>query len=207
MRRHVSRFAQPGDDPDRIARLALSILIALRGTICIYQGEELALPEADIAFEDLRDPYGIRFWPSFKGRDGCRTPMPWSVEDAQAGFSTAKPWLPIPAEHRARAVDTQQGDSKSVLAYYREALAFRRNNVAIQRGDIVFIDAPYAVLAFTRSWKGQTILCLYNLSREPLDWPLPEAFATSIVDSLSAPGITVNRKKARLPGLSWAFLR
>ena len=205
--RHVSRFAQPGDDVERIARLSLAILIALRGTICIYQGEELALPEAEIAFEDLRDPYGIRFWPSFKGRDGCRTPMPWSANDENAGFSATKPWLPVPPEHRARAVDVQQGDRRSVLAFYRQALAFRRRSVPIQHGSITFLDAPDEILAFHRDCDGESILCLYNLSRDPQDWPLPAAFAASIVDPLSAPGITVNRKKARLPALSWAFLR
>ena len=65
-------------------------------------GEELGLQEADIAFEDLRDPYGIRFWPGFKGRDGCRTPMPWEADRPNAGFSTAKPWLPVPEDHRSR---------------------------------------------------------------------------------------------------------
>ena len=205
--RHVSRFARPGDDPDRIARLSLAILIALRGTICLYQGEELALPEAEIAFEDLRDPYGIRFWPSFKGRDGCRTPMPWTMQGEQAGFSTAKPWLPIPAGHRARAVDVQDVDRRSVLAFYREALAFRRGCAPTRCGDIDFVETSEHILAFTRRYRGETVLCLYNLSREPVDWLLPTAFTSAIVDPISAPGITLNRKKARLPGRSWAFLR
>ena len=59
----------------------------------MYQGEELGLGEASVAFEDLQDPYGITFWPNFKGRDGCRTPMPWeNLDNSQpnahnAGFS------------------------------------------------------------------------------------------------------------------------
>jgi alpha-glucosidase len=205
--RHVSRFARPGDDPNRIGRLAIAILIALRGTICIYQGEELALPEADIAFEDLRDPYGIRFWPSFKGRDGCRTPMPWSKDEPQAGFSTGKPWLPIPAAHRARAVDLQEADPRSMLHFYRAALGWRRNSVPLQCGDIDFIDAREGILAFTREADGQTLLCLYNLTREPQDWPLPAPYATALVERFSAPGITSNRKTLRLPSHGWAFLR
>jgi alpha-glucosidase len=207
VRRHVSRFSEPGDDPDRVARLALAILIALRGTICIYQGEELGLTEAELAFEDLRDPYGIRFWPAFKGRDGCRTPMPWSKSEKEAGFSKGKPWLPIPPEHRARAVDVQEAGKRSVLAFYRAALAFRRESAPIRCGDIAFLDTAEELLAFTRTHRGETVLCLYNLSREPIDWVLPAEFTTAIVDPISAPGLTVNRKKARLPGLSWAFLR
>ncbi len=103
--RHVSRFVQQPQERDAVAKLAMSVLAALRGSICLYQGEELGLPEADLAFEDLRDPYGIRFWPAFKGRDGCRTPMVWEKGKKQAGFSSAKPWLPVPVEHQALAVD------------------------------------------------------------------------------------------------------
>ncbi|WP_082545739.1 MULTISPECIES: alpha-glucosidase [unclassified Sphingomonas] len=205
--RHVSRFAQPGDDLNRIGRLALAILAALRGTICIYQGEELALPEADIAFEDLRDPYGIRFWPSFKGRDGCRTPMPWSRDSRNAGFSDGTPWLPIPAAHKARAVDLQEADHRSPLHFYRDMLAFRRDSLPLRSGDIQFLDTEATILAFTRTCAGRSLLCLYNMGHEPTDWPLPEGYATALVESVSAPGITLNRKKARLPALSWAFLR
>ena len=103
--RHVSRWTPPGGDTDAVAKFSIALLACLRGSICLYQGEELGLTEADIAFEDLRDPYGIRFWPGFKGRDGCRTPMVWKAEAENAGFSTAKPWLPIPPGHRARAVE------------------------------------------------------------------------------------------------------
>ncbi|RYD83720.1 MAG: DUF3459 domain-containing protein [Sphingomonadales bacterium] len=101
----------------------------------------------------------------------------------------------------------QEGDPRAVLAFYREALAFRRTSVPIQSGDIHFLDAPDAILAFTRQHGGETTLCLYNLSREPVDWPLPATFTTAIADPVSAPGITMNRKKVRLPALSWAFLR
>jgi alpha-glucosidase len=205
--RHVSRFARPGGDPNRIGRLAIAILVALRGTICLYQGEELALPEADIAFEDIRDPYGIRFWPSFKGRDGCRTPMPWNRDEPQAGFSAAKPWLPIPAGHKARAVDVQEADPRSMLHFYRAAIAWRRGSVALQCGDIDFIETGEDILAFTRSADGETLLCLYNMARDPQDWPLPAAYAAALVDPLSAPGITINRKTLRLPAYGWAFLR
>ena len=83
--RHVSRFTQAAGERERVAKLAISVLSALRGSICLYQGEELALPEAELQLEDLRDPYGIRFWPAFKGRDGCRTPMVWEKATDHAG--------------------------------------------------------------------------------------------------------------------------
>ena len=74
---------KPGGDTDAVAKFAIALLACLRGSICLYQGEELGLTEAEIAFEDLRDPYGIRFWPAFKGRDGCRTPMVWEADAAE----------------------------------------------------------------------------------------------------------------------------
>jgi alpha-glucosidase len=70
--------------------LLTALVASLRGTACICQGEELGLPEAELNFSQLRDPYGIAFWSNFKGRDGCRTPMPWT-QGTGAGFSDAKP--------------------------------------------------------------------------------------------------------------------
>ncbi|TJV90224.1 MAG: alpha-glucosidase, partial [Mesorhizobium sp.] len=103
--RHVTRWTRPGGNTEVVAKFSIALLSCLRGSICLYQGEELGLEEAELALEDLRDPYGIRFWPGFKGRDGCRTPMVWEKGAENAGFSTGKPWLPIPESHRARAVD------------------------------------------------------------------------------------------------------
>ena len=73
--RHITRW----NLSDHAAKAYATVLMCLRGAVCLYQGEELGLPEADLAFDDLRDPYGIEFWPEFKGRDGCRTPMVWDA--------------------------------------------------------------------------------------------------------------------------------
>ncbi len=162
--RHVSRWGE-GHDRDRLARLAIAILIALRGSLSLYQGEELGLSEAELDFADLVDPYGIAFWPEFKGRDGCRTPMVWERQAPNGGFSTGKPWLPVPDEHLRLAVDAESGDEASVLAHYRRLLAFRRSHPALVSGTIRFIDAPEDVLAFVRSGGGEAILCLFNLGK------------------------------------------
>ena len=90
--------------PTRSARQTAALLLSLRGSVCLYQGEELGLPEADILFEELTDPPGIRFWPEYKGRDGCRTPIPWDEGEAPNGFTTGKPWLPVKPPHSALAV-------------------------------------------------------------------------------------------------------
>jgi alpha-glucosidase len=177
--RHVSRFAKPGDDADHLAKFCFTLLCALRGSICLYQGEELGLTEADIAFEDLRDPYGIRFWPGFKGRDGCRTPMVWEDQAIHAGFSRGKPWLPIPEEHRLRAVSVQQHDPDSVLAHYREMLAFRKKHPVLLTGDIRFVEAPDGVLAFERSSGVGAMLCVFDIAREPVAFDLPEKFGNA----------------------------
>jgi alpha-glucosidase len=171
--RHVSRWTRPGCDPQAVARFSIALLCCLRGSICLYQGEELGLEEAELAFEDLRDPYGIRFWPGFKGRDGCRTPMVWEAGADNAGFSTGKPWLPVPAGHRARAVDVQDNDPASVLASYRVMLALRGRHPALVRGSIKFLETEGDVLAFMREGDGETLLCVFNFADEPARWSLP----------------------------------
>lgn len=180
--RHVSRWAGRGRDPRQLAKFAIDLLIAMRGSICLYQGEELGLPEAELAFEDLRDPYGIRFWPAFKGRDGCRTPMVWEARRKHGGFSTGKPWLPVPAAHLDRAVDRQERDGDSVLSHYRTMLAFRREHPALVTGGIEFLDARDDVLAFLRTRGKERLLCLFNFSGKPVSWkPPPELGALQVL--------------------------
>ena len=169
-----------GAEPDaRLLRLAAAMQMSLRGSPCIYQGDELGLPEANIAFEDLQDPFGITMWPKFKGRDGCRTPMPWSGSEAQAGFGPAKPWLPVAGEHRALAVDVQSTDSGSLLAFYTRLLQWRRGLPALVKGDMRLLPAHAQVLAFVREFDGQRVLCVFNFSDEAVNWRLPADSATA----------------------------
>jgi alpha-glucosidase len=139
------------------------LLLSLRGSVCLYQGEELGLGEASLNFEDLRDPYGIRFWPEFKGRDGCRTPMVWEAGKPNGGFSADKPWLPVPEEHLQLAVSAQRGDQNSLLEHYRRFLAFRRANPALASGDIEFLAGDGDVVVFTRMRGNEEIVCAFNL--------------------------------------------
>ncbi len=164
--RAVSRWARQSPSPDQ-AKLLIALLGALRGTVFMYQGEELGLPEAEIAFEDLQDPYGITFWPDFKGRDGCRTPMPWVAGQPNGGFSVGgasagKPWLPVPAEHLPLAVDRQQADPASVLAFARAHLAWRRAQPALKTGTERFLDSAEPLLLVERKHPAQTILAAFN---------------------------------------------
>ncbi|MDE3757328.1 alpha-glucosidase [Sinorhizobium meliloti] len=171
--RHVSRFALREADRERVAKLAISLLASLRGTICLYQGEELGLPEAELAFEELRDPYGIRFWPAFAGRDGCRTPMVWERELSNAGFSAGTPWLPVRDGHRMLAVDAQEGVEGAVLEHYRQTLGFRRAQSALVDGDMVFLGTNQDLLVFTRKKDDERLLFVFNLTQEPQTFHLP----------------------------------
>jgi len=162
-----------GDDPpSELAKLLTALVASLRGSVCIYQGEELGLPEADLSFHQLKDPYGIAFWPNFKGRDGCRTPMPWNDSDA-GGFSSAAPWLPVPNCHRLRAVSHQELDAESVLNGFRAFMRWRKSHAALRCGAIAFIDAPEPALVFTRSQRDARMLIAINLGAQPVTLPIP----------------------------------
>jgi len=190
-----------GDAPTPALAKMLTVLVAsLRGTVCIYQGEELGLPEAELHFNQLRDPYGIAFWPNFKGRDGCRTPMPWTPVNG-AGFSAAKPWLPIPPGHREIAVSRQQADPESVLNGFRAFMAWRKGNPALRWGDIHFIDAPEPLLLFTRTHAAGSLLVAINLGAEPVSLPIPAQ--TPELHPIHCPGPSNGRIEQRmldLPG-------
>ncbi|MGL4489380.1 MAG: alpha-glucosidase family protein [Rhizobiaceae bacterium] len=185
VRRHISRWAQDGDTA-ATAKLAFSILAALRGSICLYQGEELGLTEADLTFEQLQDPYGIRFWPDFKGRDGCRTPYPWASNEANAGFTNGEPWLPISAEHAALSHTQQDRDEASVLSHYGRAIKARQSSSALLQGDIKFLDAAHNILAFERFDETERRLCVFNFSSETKRYTVPHAYnASGFVDAFT----------------------
>ncbi len=167
--RPASRWAANEADPTAYLKVISALLMSLRGSVCIYQGEELGLGEADLRFEDLQDPYGIRFWPEFKGRDGCRTPMVWDAAARNGGFSTAKPWLPVPGKHLSQAVNVQQGDDHSLLEHYRRFLTFRRAHPALAKGDITFIESQGDTVAFTRRAGNEQIVCVFNLGARPTE--------------------------------------
>ena len=172
--RVLSRWG--GDDPDpRLAKLLIAMLGSLRGSICLYQGEELGLTEADIAYADLQDPYGIAFWPRFKGRDGCRTPYPWQGDAVNGGFSTARPWLPVPQEHLLAAADLQERDAGSVLQACRRFLLWRGQQEVLHTGAIEFFEAPEPVLMHVRSNAQRSIFAAFNLGPAAVTVALPAA--------------------------------
>ncbi len=165
--RAASRWSgtEYGHDP-RLSKMLVALLTSIRGTPFLYQGDELGLPEADIPFERILDPWGKYLYPRWKGRDGCRTPMPWT-DKAGGGFTGAKDsWLPIPATHREMSVARQEKDQNSVLNFTRHFLRWRKTRPAMVTGEMRFIDSGRDdVLIFERSGDGDSVLCAFNLSK------------------------------------------
>ncbi len=168
--RSVTRWGKGIKDHEAFAVMLNKLLLSLRGTPFLYQGEELGLPEASIPYEKLQDPWGIFMWPEWQGRDGCRTPMPWNADKPHAGFSQRnvnETWLPIPHEHVVRAADTQEANENSVLNQTRKFIQWRKTQPALQMGDIEFEETNnQKLIVFSRTHEDQSVRCLFNLSEE-----------------------------------------
>ena len=161
--RAISRWAK-GADEAQVARTCMMLLLSMRGNSFIYQGEELGLPQADVPFDRLLDPEAIANWPLTLGRDGARTPMPWSSEHAQLGFSTASDtWLPVDPRHAPLAVSEQDGATGSCLNATRSLLSLRRKKSPLVIGDIAILNYDDDVLVFLRTYETEKVLCAFNL--------------------------------------------
>lgn len=149
-------------------KLVFALLCSLKGTAFIYQGEELGLTEAAITYEQLQDPWGKYLWPEWQGRDGCRTPIPWNAQKPHAGFSQAEStWLPIPQDHKDKAIATQLDDPDSMLRFAQAFLQWRTKHPVFKDGDIEFIATDdEELLHFTRSLDGKIVHCIFNLSSD-----------------------------------------
>ena len=188
--RHASRWALT----PAAQRAVFTMMISLRGSLCLYQGEELGLQEADVAFEDLQDPYGIQFWPEFKGRDGCRTPMVWENSNLNGGFSAVKPWLPVSHEHLHHSVETQEQDPAALLHHYRRALAFRKSMPALLKGDHLDLRAIGDVLSLRRVHGTQDVFCAINLSDTPATLQMPQGLWEPVAAELGSTGAGADGK-------------
>jgi alpha-glucosidase len=201
--RAVTRWAK-AEDRASMARLTMLLLACMRGNIFIYQGEELGLPQAQIAFEQLKDPEAIANWPLTLGRDGARTPIPWVAEIAvlaDARSRAASTWLPMAPEHLEFAVDRQERDPDSQLAYTRRVLALRNGNEALLSGAIDVLEASEAILAFERNTAVQYLLCVFNLGTESRSWQPPTGGNWRIIE-YTGKGSFKGGSPWTLPGLT-----
>jgi len=201
--RVVSRWGRSTSSPHMATQLS-ALVASLRGSVCVFQGEELGLAEADVPYEALRDPYGIAFWPAFKGRDGCRTPMPWDASE-RAGFSNVAPWLPVPHQHLHLSVAAQERDPSSALHGFRRLLEWRKSLPLLISGDLEFVAATESVLAFRRFDSSGSLLAAFNLSGEAASIPLPGVKVGRAIGGHGLPEGSFANATLRLPGHGVAF--
>ena len=157
---------------ERQARVAAMLLLTLRGTPTLYQGDEISIGTVDIPPDRIRDPQDLRQPGMGLGRDRSRTPMAWDASP-HAGFSTAEPWLPLHADWRTRNVAAQQADPQSMLTLHRRLLAARRAHPALSLGTLAMHDAPADVLAYERRYGDERLLVVLNLGSAPRRVTLP----------------------------------
>ena len=202
--RPVSRWASHAADPARFAECMMALLLSLEGSIGIYQGEELGLPDGEVRHEELTDPIGIRFWPENVGRDICRTPMPWEPDAPNAGFSEGTPWLPVRAPHPALSVAAQEADPAAVLHRSRTLLAHRRDSDVLRHGATSFLDAPEPLLAFRRGEGADALTCVFNLGAEVASMPIKGVALDNAAPQAHA---ALEGGTLRLDGNGYALLR
>jgi len=162
--RSYTRYAD-GAHNDDIAKMMAGLYLTLRGTVVMYYGEEIGMENNDPKNKaDVQDPIGKLGWPLEKGRDGERTPMQWN-DTANAGFSKAKPWLPVPPSYKTHNVASEQKDSDSILSFYRQLLSLRHTEPALLDGNYIPLnESDPNVFAYVRQYKDQAILVVLNMS-------------------------------------------
>ncbi|HEY2660626.1 MAG TPA: alpha-glucosidase [Caulobacteraceae bacterium] len=167
--RAIDRYGDGTHDTE-INRLLASLLLTPRATALMYYGQEIGMrTTTPTRREDVKDPIGITGWPKEKGRDGERTPMPWSAAP-QAGFSAnPQTWLPIPDSYKAVNVAAQSADPASTLNWYKQLIDLRRHCAALRDGRMTMLDAanPHVLSYLRRRGSAQSVVVALNLTAEP----------------------------------------
>jgi alpha-glucosidase len=197
--RSYTRYAD-GAHNDDIAKMMAALYLTLRGTAIVYYGEEIGMENNDPkSKEEVQDPIGKLGWPKEKGRDGERTPMQWN-DTQNAGFSKAKPWLPVPASAKTHNVASEMKDANSVLSFYRQLLALRHKEPALLEGSYVALNENDPnVLTYVRRYREEAILVVLNMSAaeqkvrfdlSPLGFTAPRLSVLLTSFHKSLPGMT-----------------
>ena len=186
--RGISKFEVDTVTPAHRAKLLALFLLTVRGTPFVYYGDELGLPEVTpLPKEVIQDPWAIRNDYSVPTRDGCRTPMLWD-ESEFAGFSNAKPWLPLHSNHAELSVAAQKKDPGSVLAFYRELIKIRQTTPALYAGTLELLDTPEHICQYLRTDDKETYRVTLNLG--PEEYTLEEPGEALIVSNLNNKALT-----------------
>ncbi len=163
--RPATRYCRGEDDAP--AKLAMALLLTLRGTPFLYYGDEIGMRDVNLRRDEIMDPVGKAYWPLLKGRDGCRSPMQWDGTP-QAGFTTGRPWLRVHPDAAQRNLAAQRQDPHSLFNLTRELIALRKQTPTLIRGDLaVMPSGSPQVLTFTRTLPDQRILVALNFARHP----------------------------------------
>jgi alpha-glucosidase len=176
--RPVTRYGGGGVGRKRARAMAL-VELALPGVVYLYNGEELGLPDAELANASRHDPVWERSGRVDRGRDACRVPMPWEGGPPGYGFTTGEPWLPMPREYGLLTAAEQLEDTGSMLSLVRRAVELRKTHPGFDSdGDeLEWFGAPAGCLAFRRM--GATLVCALNTSKEPVPLPPGEVLLNS----------------------------
>src|SRR6185437_4473696 len=153
-----------GQDQTRVAAM---LLLTLRGTPTLYYGDEIGMRQIAIAPDQVRDPFEKNVPGIGVGRDGCRTPMQWDAT-ANAGFSTATPWLPVADDFLRENVANLEADAQSILHLYKALIALRKQSPVLRSGDYVPVAADGDLLLYRRWQDGATVTIVLNLGNEPV---------------------------------------
>jgi len=169
--RAASRYTK--GEGDAQARIAMALLLTLRGTPFMYYGEEIGMRNIALRRSEILDPPGQKYWPIYKGRDGCRSPMQWD-NGKNAGFSAAKPWLPVHPDYLQRNVAAQAADPGSLFHFTKKLLGLRKAYPALQRGDYISLETPPGTLAYLRTTTEQSALVAINFKGRLANFVLPQ---------------------------------
>jgi alpha-glucosidase len=174
--RPVTRYGGGATGLDRARAMSL-VELALPGVICLYNGEELGLPDVDLPDDALQDPIWERSGRTRRGRDRCRVPIPWEGGPPGYGFTPGDPWLPMPPEYGRLVAADQLEDTGSTLSLVRRAIELRQTHPGFQGEDVEWFGAPEGCLAFRRA--GSTLVCALNTSTESVPLPPGEILLAS----------------------------
>ncbi len=167
------------------AKVAMMLLLTLRGTPTIYYGEELGMENVEIPPDQEQDPAGLRVPGIGMGRDPERTPMQWDASP-NAGFAPegVTTWLPLAPDYETRNVAVEKADPKSILNLTNELLELRKSHPALAVGDYAAIDGvPDECFVYTRSTAGQRVLIALNLTNQEHQFTLPYTGTGQVVTS------------------------
>jgi alpha-glucosidase len=165
--RAASRYTRGEDDAQ--ARIAMTLLLTLRGTPFMYYGEEIGMRDITLRRSEILDPPGKLYWPIYKGRDGCRAPMQWDAGE-NAGFSTARPWLPVNPDYTHRNVAAQRTDPDSLFTFTKKLLSLRKEYPSLRSGDYIPLRAHPGSMAYLRTTQDQSVLIAINFKGHPVDF-------------------------------------